>query len=108
MASCPPEPLEDLADVLADVRTWVGVTETRPGVFYLHRQSFLHFHLLAGARRRADVGAIRPPMGRRYETGPVRRLQRKVEVTHAAQVLGLLSERFDVRTPDDLDGAWLT
>lgn len=55
MASCPPELLEDLADVLADVRTWVGVIEKRPGVFYLLRQPFLHFHLLAGARRRADV-----------------------------------------------------
>jgi hypothetical protein len=55
MAYCPPELLEDLADVFADVRTWIGVIEKRPGVFYAHGQPFLHFHLLAGARRQADV-----------------------------------------------------
>ena len=54
MASCPPELPEDLADVFADVRTWVGVIEKRPGVFYAQRQPFLHFHLLEGRRRRAD------------------------------------------------------
>ena len=55
MAYCPPELLDDLADLFADVRTWAGVIEKRPGVFYALNQPFLHFHLLAGGRRRADV-----------------------------------------------------
>ena len=55
MAYCPPEQLDDLRDVLAELRTWAGVTEKRPGVFYMGRQPFLHFHLLAGRRRRADI-----------------------------------------------------
>ena len=60
MAHCPPERLADVASVLADVRTWPGVLETRPCVFYLKRQPFLHFHLLAGGpRRRADVKSLR-------------------------------------------------
>ena len=55
MAHCPPALLDDLADVFAHVRTWPGVIEKSPGVFYAHNQPFLHFHLLAGGRRRADV-----------------------------------------------------
>jgi hypothetical protein len=55
VAHCPPELLDDVAEVVAEVRTWAGVVERTPAVFYLRRQPFLHFHLLAGARRRADV-----------------------------------------------------
>ena len=55
MAHCPPELLEDLADLLAEVRTWKGVIEKTPGVFYVRSQPFLHFHLLEGGQRRADV-----------------------------------------------------
>ena len=55
MAYCPPGLLDDIADVLADVRTWTGVVERKRGVFYLRNQPFLHFHLLATGRRRADV-----------------------------------------------------
>ena len=55
MAYCPPELLDDLATVFAELRTWTGVIEKKPGVFYVRRQPFLHFHLLAGGRRRADV-----------------------------------------------------
>jgi len=55
VAYCPPELLDDLADLFADLRTWAGVIEKRPGVFYARNQPFLHFHLLAGGRRRADV-----------------------------------------------------
>jgi hypothetical protein len=47
--------LDDLADLLAEVRAWAGVMEKSPGVFYLKRQPFLHFHLVKGERRRADV-----------------------------------------------------
>ncbi|MBM3219015.1 MAG: hypothetical protein FJZ38_10095 [Candidatus Rokubacteria bacterium] len=52
---CPPELLDDLADVLARVRAWAGVAEKSPGVFHARRQPFLHFHLTAERRRRADV-----------------------------------------------------
>lgn len=55
MARCPVELLDDLAGVLAEVRTWAGVIEKSPAVFYLGRQPFLHFHLVEGRRRRADV-----------------------------------------------------
>ena len=55
MAHCPPELLGDIADLLAEVRTWPGVIEKKPGVFYVRRQPFLHFHLVEGGRRRADV-----------------------------------------------------
>jgi len=51
MAHCPPELLEEIAEV----RRWPGILERSQGVFYLHRQPFLHFHLFEGARRRADV-----------------------------------------------------
>ena len=54
MAHCPPDLLDDLADVFANVRTWPGVIEKRPGVFYAHKRPFLHFHLLSGRRRRGD------------------------------------------------------
>jgi hypothetical protein len=55
MAHCPPEQLDDLAEILAEVRTWVGVVEKKPGVFYIRREPFLHFHLVEGGRRRADI-----------------------------------------------------
>ena len=55
MAHCPPELLDDLAGVLAEVREWPGVVEKSPGVLYAMRQPFLHFHLFEGGRRRADV-----------------------------------------------------
>jgi hypothetical protein len=55
MAHCPTDLLSDLGDLLAEVRTWAGVVEKQPAVFYLRRQPFLHFHLLPGPRRRADV-----------------------------------------------------
>ena len=41
--------------MLAHLRTWADVVEKKPGVFYLGRQPFLHFHLLTGNRRRADI-----------------------------------------------------
>lgn len=55
MAHCPPELLDDLTGLLAELRTWPGVVEKTPGVFYAFRQPFLHFHLLASGQRRADV-----------------------------------------------------
>jgi hypothetical protein len=57
MAHCPPEMLHDLTVLFAELRTWTGLAERTPGVFYLHRRPFLHFHLLEGGRRRADIKA---------------------------------------------------
>jgi hypothetical protein len=59
MAHCPFELLDDLGDVLAEVRGWAGVEETSPGIFYVRRQPFLHFHLLKGGRRRGDIKGAR-------------------------------------------------
>ncbi len=55
MAHCPPDLLDDLTDLFAELRSWAGVVEKKPGVFYARGQPFLHFHLVAGGRRRADV-----------------------------------------------------
>ena len=55
MAHCPPALLDDVVDVLDAVRGWAGVVERKPGVFYASRQPFLHFHLAADGRRRADI-----------------------------------------------------
>ena len=57
MAHCPSEMLDDLTDVLGEVRSWAAVVERKPGVFYIRGQPFLHFHLLAGGRRCADIKA---------------------------------------------------
>ena len=54
MAHRPFELLDDLGEVFAEVRTWADVIERKPGVFYVRREPFLHFHLIDG-RRRADV-----------------------------------------------------
>jgi hypothetical protein len=55
VAHCPPALLDDVVDVLDAVRGWAGVVERKPGVFYASRQPFLHFHLAADGRRRADI-----------------------------------------------------
>jgi hypothetical protein len=44
------EELRDLEDVLSTVRTWTGISEPTPGIFYLRRKAFLHFHTKDGAR----------------------------------------------------------
>ena len=55
MGRCPPELLDDLASVLAEVLAWPGIVQKSPGVLYHRRQPFLHFHLFEDGRRRADV-----------------------------------------------------
>jgi hypothetical protein len=55
MAHCPPELLDDLGALFAELRGWPGVIEKTRGVFYLRRGPFLHFHRQADGRRRADV-----------------------------------------------------
>ena len=57
MARCPLELLDDVGDVIAEVRSWEGVVEKKPAVLYLRREPFLHFHLIEGVRRRADIKA---------------------------------------------------
>jgi hypothetical protein len=42
--------LDDLATLLAKIRSLPGIQEPRPGIFYLKRTPFLHFHTRAGAR----------------------------------------------------------
>ena len=49
MARCPAKLLDDLESVFAELRTWPGVVEPKPGVFYVRREPFLHFHLHADA-----------------------------------------------------------
>jgi hypothetical protein len=42
--------LLDIADVLGEVRALPGVSERSPGIFYLGRTPFLHFHTKDGDR----------------------------------------------------------
>lgn len=55
MAHCPFDNLDDLVDCLEEVRSWPDVREPAPGVFYLKRVPFLHFHLARDGRRWADI-----------------------------------------------------
>ena len=87
MAHCPPEQLDDLADILAEVRAWEGVVEKKPGVFYVRRQPFLHFHLVDGGRRRADIKGragwvqvfLPPPVSPTKRRALLRELRRRHE-----------------------------
>lgn len=81
--------LDDLADVLAEVRTWPGMVEKKPGIFYLRRQPFLHFHLVEGGRRRADVKG-------RKGWAPLD-LPRPVSATRRRQFLREVRSRYDER-----------
>ena len=99
MAHCPPERLADLAAVLAEVRTWPGVIEKRPGIFYLRRQPFLHFHLLPGPRRRADV---------KRQHGWVQVELARVMTDRRCRTLGrALRRRYDERVRSDRTNAAL-
>ena len=55
MAHCPFEKLGDLRAVLDEIRSWPGIQEPKPGIFYLKRVAFLHFHLDTEGHRSADV-----------------------------------------------------
>jgi hypothetical protein len=43
--------LNDLRDALATIRALPGLTERAPGVFWLHRIPFMHFHTARPPRR---------------------------------------------------------
>lgn len=57
MAHCPFERLQDLFEVFEELRTWPAIREPRPGIFYVKRTAFLHFHIDGTGRRWADVRA---------------------------------------------------
>lgn len=50
MGHCPYEQLKDLETVLDEIRALKGVQEVKPGIFYIKRKPFLHFHEKAGER----------------------------------------------------------
>jgi hypothetical protein len=50
VAHCPYKYLADLKGCLAEIRQWPGIVEPRPGIFYLGRIAFLHFHHKDGIR----------------------------------------------------------
>jgi hypothetical protein len=54
LAHCPYERLDDVEEVLDVIRGWEDIREPRPGVFYVRRTPFLHFHI-KGDQRWADV-----------------------------------------------------
>jgi hypothetical protein len=53
---CPYRHLSDLKGCLAQIRQWPEIVEPQPGIFYLGRTAFLHFHLTDGIRS-ADARA---------------------------------------------------
>jgi len=54
--------LRDLRDALAEIRALPGVSEQRPGVFWLRRTPFLHFHTTGDFRRaHAKIGRVWGP-----------------------------------------------
>jgi hypothetical protein len=49
-----PSRLDDIEDVLREVRSWPGVEDRGGGTFYVRRKPFLHFHAGRDSRR-ADI-----------------------------------------------------
>jgi hypothetical protein len=85
MAHCPPALLDDVRPVIAEALTWAGVVQKTPGVLYVGRQPWLHFHLLQGQRRCADVrertGWTRIELPRPSSVASRRRLLRALRAT---------------------------
>lgn len=50
MAHCPYDQLADLEPALQEIRSWEFIVEPSPGVFYIKRTPFLHFHVKGDAR----------------------------------------------------------
>jgi hypothetical protein len=44
MSRCPINKLDDLKPLLDEIRSWPLVKEAKPGIFYVKREPFLHFH----------------------------------------------------------------
>ena len=54
--------LRDIHDVLEEIRRLPAISEPAPGIFYLRRVPFLHFHTKPGVRwADAKVGSIWGP-----------------------------------------------
>ena len=87
MSHCPLTLLDDVDDVIAEVRGWTSVVEKKPAVFYVRREPFLHFHLLAGDRRCADIqgrdGWLRVDLPHPLPVTTRRRLLRELRARHA-------------------------
>jgi hypothetical protein len=94
MAHCPFDQLRDLAECFDEVRSWPGISEPSPGIFYLKRAAFLHFHLDRRGRRWADVrdgadwgGELDLPLD--ASAAVRRRFRREVRRRYAATVGGI-------------------
>ena len=82
------EDLRDLEDVLAAIRKLPGTSEPTPGIFYLRRVPFLHFHTKDGTRwADAKIGAAWGPeisipleCGRRDKTMFLREVRARYEL----------------------------
>jgi hypothetical protein len=87
MAHCPPELLDDLADLFAEVRTWAGIIEKKRAVFYVRGRPFLHFHLGEGGRRQGDIkgrtGWVRHDLPRPLSATRRRAFLRELRRRHA-------------------------
>ena len=44
MARCSFEKIQHLTPLFEVIKTWEGIKETKPGIFYLKNSGFLHFH----------------------------------------------------------------
>jgi len=97
VAHCPAELLDDLADLFDEVRSWTGVVEKKPGVFYVRREPFLHFHLVEGGRRRADVkgraGWVQLDLPRPVSAARRQALRRELRIRYAEKGVALPSRR---------------
>jgi hypothetical protein len=97
VAHCPPELLDDLAGVFAEIRPWPGVVEKSRGVFYVRREPFLHFHRTSDGGRRADVkgesGWISLRLPRPLSTARQRRLLRMLRSHYGRAAAAPLSTR---------------
>jgi hypothetical protein len=62
MAHAASDGLRGIADVLAAIRAFPDIQETRPGIFYVRRRPFLHFHVRGDARwADAKIGTVWGP-----------------------------------------------
>lgn len=89
MAHCPYEQISDLESVFDEIRTWEGVKEKSPGVFYIKSTPFLHFHV-KGEARWADVWEgktwgdpvdIRPKANKSERSAFMAEVRRRYETT---------------------------
>ena len=86
------EELRDIHDVLEGIRHLPAISEPAPGIFYLRRAPFLHFHTKAGVRwADAKAGAtwgseipIRLGAGPREKSAFLQEVQRRHEAFVAA------------------------